>query len=448
MDAQPGQTKRRWDFPQSLSALRYPNYRLFISGQIVSLTGSWVHSTALSWLVYNLLTQSSFFLGLLNFALQIPVLLLGLVAGAIADTVNRHRLLIWTQALFMCVSASLAALCLIHTPAGVPVIAFWSALALATFSGVLKAFDMPARQAFLLEMVPRHELPNAVALNSLTFNMARVIGPSVAGVLIAQMGQLRPHQAGFGEGICFAVDAVSFLAVLYSLFRMNVSARPAPPIEGSRARYLLDGLSYVKRQRHLRALMIHLAVLSVFGVPYLMMMPVYAKMVLHGAANEYGNLMTSVGVGAVFGGIIMTRRKSVRGLGSHMSRSVIGFCIALVLLAVNSHFVPAMALLACAGFFMVMAMIGSQTLVQTVLPEDIRGRVMSIYGMISIGFLPIGSLLSGAIAEHHGVRLLFIINAIICAAATIYFALQLPVLRQSALATPEYREALAAGDAR
>lgn len=444
MCADTTEKQRRWKLPTSLRALQYPNYRLFISGQIVSLTGSWIHNTALSWLVYNLLTQSSFYLGLLNFALQIPVLVLGLFAGAVADMFNRHRLLIATQAMFMVVSICLAFLTLTHNSQGVPLITFGAALTLATFSGVLKAFDLPARQAFLLEMIPRHELPNAVAMNSLTFNMARVIGPSVAGLLIAQMGQVRPDQKGFGEGICFTVDAVSFLAVLYCLFRMKIVAKHQPPAPGNRVKYLLDGLRFVKSHRHVKALLIHLSVMSVFAVPYLVMMPVYAKMVLHGSANEYGSLMTAVGVGAVFGGIIMTRRKSVRGLGSYMARCVFGFCGVMILLALNSNFHVALVLLAFAGFSMVMAMIGSQTLVQTVLPENIRGRVMSIYGMISVGFLPLGSLLSGAIAESQGVRVLFVFNSVICAIATFYFMLKLPSLRKAALSTPEYREALAA----
>lgn len=431
-----------WNIPQSLRALRYPNYRLFIGGQIISLTGSWMQNTALSWLVYSLLTQSSFYLGLMNFALQIPVLILGLVAGAAADIYNRHRLLMWTQALFMLESALLAFLTLTHGTDGIPLITFWSALSLATFSGVLKAFDLPARQAFLLEMIPRHELSNAVALNSLTFNMARVIGPSAAGILIARMGQVRPGQPGFGEGICFLVDALSYLAVLYSLYRMKLQPRPAQRGQGKGAKYLLDGLSFVRMNRHIKALLLHLSVMSVFGVPYLMMIPVYAKDVLHGEANEYGSLMTAVGVGAVFGGIIMTRRKSVKGLGRHMAWSVFGFSITMAILAANSHFKMAMLLLAIAGFFMVMAMIGSQTLLQTLLPEDIRGRVMSIYGMISVGFLPIGSLLSGAVAEHWGVRLLFVANAVICFTATVYFLIKLPDLRKAALATPEYRAAV------
>lgn len=440
MDAD--QNKRRWTLPNSLRALKYPNYRLFISGQVISLTGSWIQSTALSWLVYNMLTQSSFYLGLLNFGLQIPVLALGLVAGAIADSTNRLRLLMWTQGLFMLQTAALAYLTLTHTTDGIPMITFWSAMSLAVFSGVLKAFDLPARQAFLLEMVPRHELQNAVALNSLTFNCARVVGPSIAGILIAQLGQLRPHQKGFGEGMCFTIDALSYLAVIYCLFRMKVESKPIPPPSGTRMQYLTDGINFVRKQRHVRALMLHLMAMALFGIPYLMIMPVYAREVLGGNANEYGSLMTAVGIGAVIGGILMTRRSTVKGLGSHMSRSVMGFSVILILLAINSSFIVAMALLAGAGFFMVMAMIGSQTLVQVLLPEDIRGRVMSIYGMISVGFLPLGSLLSGAVAEQYGVRVMLAGNAIICVLATGYFTLKLPELRRSAMSTPEYRAAL------
>ncbi len=440
----PAQIRRGWTLPKSLSALQYPNYRLFISGQIVSLTGAWIQNTALSWLVYNLLTQSSFYLGLLNFAAQIPILILGLVAGAVADSTNRRRLLIWTESLFMLESFALAWLTLTHNIDGIPLITFGSALGLATFSGVLHAFDLPARQAFLLEMVPRHQLQNAIALNSLTFNCARIIGPSIAGVLIAQMGQLRPNQKGFGEGMCFLIGALSISAVLYSLFRMNIKSVPSPPVTDSRFKYLTDGFRYVRHQPHVRALMLHLMAMAFFGIPYLIIMPVYAREVLLGSANVYGSLMTAVGIGAVCGGVLMTRRRSIKGMGSHMSRCVFGFTLALLLLSFNSSFVIALGLLAIAGFFMVMAMIGSQTLVQTLIPEDIRGRVMSIYTMISVGCLPLGSLLSGAVAEQYGVRWMLAGNAVICALSTTYFTWRLPVLRKHAMATSEYRAAIGA----
>ncbi len=441
MDA--AQKRRAWALPESLRALRYRNYRLFISGQIVSLTGSWIQTTALSWLVYNLLTHSSFYLGLLNFALQIPVLLLGLVAGALADRVNRHRLLIITQCLFMTQAVALTILTLTHTPDGMPLITFWSAFSLGLFSGVLQAFDLPARQAFLLEMVPRNEIQNAVALNSLTFNAARIIGPSIAGIFIAQLAEVRPNQRAFGEGICFLLNSLTFFAVLYSLLRMKLDPQPPlPAITENRMHYLTDGIRYVRTHRHVKALLTHLACMALFGVPYLMVMPVYAREVLHGAANEYGSLMTAVGFGAVIGGIMMTRRKTVKGLGSHMARSVFGFAFTLVILAMNSNYFIALLLLAFAGFFMVMSMIGSQTLVQTILPEDIRGRVMSIYVMISVGFLPFGSLLSGAMADVLGVRTMLIIDAAVCAVVTTYFTWRLPDLRKSALATREYRSAI------
>jgi len=438
------QPKRAWNFPHSLRALRNYNYRLFISGQIVSLTGSWIQNTALSWLVYNLLTQSSFYLGLLNFGSQIPVLLLGLFAGAVADKSNRLKLIKITQILFMLQAIVLTTLTLLHNEKGWPVITFWSAMGLAVFSGILQAFDLPARQAFLLEMVNKEDLPNAVALNSLTFNTARIIGPSLAGIFIAQFTELQPKLPAFGEGMCFLLNTLTFFAVLYSLFRMKMPRyEPPPPAEpGTRMRYLTDGLRFVRTHSHVKALMGHLMVMALFGIPYLMIIPVYAREVLHGEASVYGSLMTAVGVGAVFGGIIMTRRKSVKGLGSHMSRSLLGFVVMLALLAVNSSMALALVLLAGAGFFMVMAMIGSQTLVQTVLPEDIRGRVMSIYSMISVGFLPFGSLLSGAMAEQFGVRNTLLINVGVCAVATFYYTIRLPELRASAMATSEYRQAV------
>lgn len=436
------QQRRTWVLPESLRALRYPNYRLFISGQIISLTGTWIEGTALSWLVYNLLTNSSFYLGLLNFGAQIPILILGLLTGMIADSVNRRKLLIRTQCLFMITSTILAILTLTHNSDGVPYVTFWLAFSLATFSGILKAFDMPTRQAFLLELVPRHELPNAVALNSLTFNAARIIGPSIAGILIAQVSQIRPQQQGFGEGISFAINAITYLAMIYCLVRMKVTPREIPPPPENRLRFMTDGIRYVRRQRHVNALMIHLMFMALFGIPYLIIMPVYAREVLGGAANEFGSLMTAVGIGAVIGGVIMTRRASVKGLGSHMAYCVLGFSAVLVMMAINSNFKIALILLAFAGFFMVMAMISSQTLVQVLLPEDIRGRVMSLYGMISLGFLPLGSLLIGALAEHYGVRIMLAINAIICATATLYFIMKLPKLRESAMNTPEYRAAV------
>ena len=425
-----------------MRALRHPNYRLFITGQFVSLTGSWVQNTALSWLVYNLLTQSSFKLGVFNFASQIPVLLLGLLAGALADSTNRLRLLVITQFLFMVEAFALAGLTLFHLDSGLPLVTFWSAVSLATFAGVLQAFDLPARQAFLLELVPREDLANAVALNSLSFNTARIIGPSLAGLLIAQLAELRPGMKAYGEGMCFLINAISYLPVLYSLFRLKLPPYVRRPRPTQQLHYVMDGLRFVRRHSHVAALMGHLTIMALFGIPYLMIIPVYAREVLHGQAGEFGSLMTAVGIGAVFGGIVMTRRSTVKGLGTLMSRSVFGFTLMLSLLAINSLHWPAMLLLALAGFFMVMAMIGSQTLIQTVLPVDIRGRVMSIYTMINVGFLPFGSLISGAVAEQFGVRAALLANSAVCVLATVYYTARLPELRAAAMTTQEYRAAI------
>lgn len=433
--------------PESLRALRHRNYRLFISGQLVSLTGSWVQNTALGWLVYNVLTHSSTYLGWFNFAWQIPVLVLGLFAGALADSVNRHRLIIMTQFCFMVHAIILTVMTLTHGEGGLPWITYSGTLILALCSGIFQAFDMPARQAFLLQMVPARDLSNAVALNSLTFNIARIVGPSIAGAVIATFESMHPERLALGEGVCFLLNTLTYSAVLWSLFQMRVPQAPVTKVGASeRFRYMTDGVRYVKRHQHVRALMTHLVFMALFGIPYLILIPVYAREVLGGQATEFGTLMTAVGVGAVAGGIIMTRRKSIKGLGSHMGRCVFGVVLMLVLLSLNRNYTLAILLLAVAGFFMVMAMIASQTLVQTVLPEDIRGRVMSIYSMISVGCLPFGSLLSGSMAENFGVGRTFQINAVVCAVVTAYFTARLPVLRQSALRTREYRQAIGLTD--
>lgn len=437
------QRKSTWVYPQALRALRNRNYKIFISGQVVSLVGSWFQNTAMSWLIYSVITtNSSFSLGLINFALQIPVLALGLIAGAVADTVSRYKLLIFTQFLFMLEASLLAVLTLTQSHTGGPILTFQIAIAIAVFGGVVQAFDLPARQSFLQEMVPREDLQNAIAINSLTFNGARIIGPALAGALIAYFERQFPTKPGFGEGICFVINAVTFTAVIFSLFRMNVKPPVLQKKDGSTLQYMVDGIRFVSKHTHLRGLMVHLATMALFGIPYLMIIPVYAKEVLKGQADTYGSLITSVGIGAVFGGTLMALRKSVKGLGSHMAICAGGFCFFLFVLALNQSYYPAMVLFGAAGFCMVMTMISNQTLVQTLVPSQLRGRVMSIYSMVSIGLLPFGSLMSGTIAEHFGVRWAFMFNAGVIAIVTSFFAMQIPKMRQSALQTEEYRSAI------
>lgn len=401
-----------------------------------------MQATALTWLVYSLLTQSSSRLGIFQFAQQIPILILGIFAGALADRANRHRLLIITQFLFMVEAGVLAALTLTHTADGLPLITYQIAISIAILYGCLSAFDLPTRQAFLLELVPREDLPNALALNSLTFNLARIIGPSLAGLLVALFARMNPGAKGYGEGLCFLINALSYIPVLYCLNRLKLPPR-APNATAKVPRgYLLDGIRFVRKHSHVKALMGQLTVMALFGIPYLMMIPIYAREVLHGQAEEFGFLMTSVGLGAVFGGLLMTRRPSVRGLGSLMSRTVFCFAASLIALSFNTHYKAAIALLAIAGFFMVITMISSQTLIQTVLPADIRGRVMSLYTMINVGCLPFGNLLSGYLSEHLGVQTALQINAGVCAVVTLYYTMRLPQLRTAALESPEYRAAV------
>ncbi|MGI8908615.1 MAG: MFS transporter [Candidatus Sumerlaeaceae bacterium] len=436
----------RWrglPIPGLLRALRHRNYRLFIAGQIVSLVGNWIQGTALNWLVLNVLMASSFQLGVFNFALQVPVLLLGLFAGALVDTVNRHRLLLVTQGLFMVHAVVLAVLTLLHHGSGAPLLTYPLAVGLAFVSGVLQAFDLPARSAFLLQMVPREDLQNAVALNSLTFNGARVIGPALAGTLLAWFSRAYSDRLGFGEGLCFVMNAVSYIAVLLSLLQMRVEAPPADRKADYSPRYLLDGIRYVAARPHIAGLLLHLTIMALFGIPYLLLIPVFAREVLHGDASVFGRLMASIGIGALAGGVIMAMRKGVRGLGRHMTASTAAFAICILVFARMDFLWSASLAIGAAGFSMVMAMIGSQTLAQTLVAENVRGRVLSLYTMISVGMLPFGSLISGALAQYFGVRTAFTINGAVCLLTALGFSLTLPRLRAWAHATEEYQQAVA-----
>jgi len=436
--------KPRLALTAGFRALRHRNYRLFISGQVVSLTGLWIHSTALNWLVYNVLTDSSLELGLVNFASQIPVLLLALVGGGVADYANRYKLIVTTQILFMLHAIVMTVLTLWHRPDGLPVITYSLTLLLSVVFGVIQAFDLPARQAFLLQMVPKEDLQNAVALNSLTFNAARIIGPALAGWLVAYISLRDKNHVALGEGACFLLNSLTYIAVIVSLLRMDVPKDSGKPKEPPSFNYLMQGLLYVYAKRHLRALFAHLAIMAFFGITYLMIIPVFAKDILKGDASILGTLMASVGMGALGGGVIMAMRTSVRGLGHLMVVSTGAFSLFVLLFAFSNSVITGSILIGIAGFCMVMTMIASQTLAQMLVVEDMRGRVMSIYSMISIGMLPFGSLLSGALADQLNVRWAFAINASVCLATTAYFAIRLPSLRHAAHASTEYKLAISA----
>ena len=396
-------------------ALRHRNYRLFFAGQTVSLVGSWMTRIATSWLVYRL-TGSALLLGLVGFAGQIPSFLLSPVAGVLVDRWDRHRLLVVTQILAMLQSAALAGLAL----AGV--INIWHVLALSLFQGLINAFDMPARQAFVVEMVERREdLPNAIALNSSMVNAARLLGPSIGGVIIAAVG----------EGWCFALDAVSYLAVIASLLLMRLAARRRAAPKGAKVLpELRAGWSYVAGSVPIRSILLLLALVSLVGMPYTVLMPIFASTVLHGGPHTLGFLMAATGVGALLGAVFLASRRSVLGLGRVVPLMSGLFGAGLIGFSLSRSLWLSLLLLLVTGIGFMVQMAASNTLLQTLVEDDKRGRVMSFYTMAIMGVTPFGSLLAGALAHRMGAPRTLLFGGIGCIAAALWFASLLPDLRE------------------
>jgi MFS family permease len=395
-------------------AFRHRNYRLFFSGQSLSLIGTWMTRIATSWLVYRL-TGSAFLLGLVNFCGQIPTLLLTPFAGVLVDRWDRHRILVVTQVLSMLQSGALAVL----TLGGV--ITVTQVLVLQALQGLINAFDTPARQAFVVQMVDdRADLPNAIALNSSMVNGSRIIGPSIAGVLIALVG----------EGWCFAIDAASYIAVIVSLLLMHVVRTTRSMPETRMLQELRTGFRYVAGSPALRTPLLLLAIVSGVGVPYSVLMPAMATTVLHGGPNLYGVLMTASGVGALAGGLYLAWRRSILGLGRIIAIATIVFGVALVGFALSHRvWLSLVALPLVGGGFMVQ-MAGSNTILQTIVDEEFRGRVMAYYTMAFFGAVPIGSLLAGIIADRIGASATILLGGVLCAAAGSWFWMELPGLRK------------------
>ncbi len=401
-------------------ALRHRNYRLFFAGQTVSLIGTWLTRVATSWLVYRL-TQSSLLLGLVGFAGQIPTLFLAPVAGAWVDRWNRHRVLLVTQALAMLQSGLLAAFALSGR------IKVAHVLALAAFQGIINAFDTPARQAFVVEMIDaREDLPNAIALNSSMVNAARLIGPSVAGVLIAAVG----------EGGCFLIDACSYLAVLGSLWAMRLKAPAQRRTLKPLGQELREGFAYVVGFAPVRSILLLLALVSLMGMPYMVLMPIIATQVLHGGASTLGFLMASTGFGALAGALYLASRRSVLGLGRVLVLGAIAFGVGLAAFSRSRSLPLSLAILFFTGLAMMVQMAASNTVLQTLVDEDKRGRVMSFYAAAFFGSAPFGSLLAGTAAQRFGAQATLLFGGVTCVLAGLWFWRQLPRLR--ALAAPVY----------
>jgi len=394
-------------------ALRHRNYRLFFSGQTVSLVGTWITRIATSWLVYRL-THSVFLLGVVGFFGQIPTLLLAPFTGVLIDRWNRHRILVVTQVLAMLQSVALAVL----TLAGI--ITVTEILALQVVQGIINAFDTPARQTFVVEMVTdRADLPNAIALNSSMVNASRIIGPSVGGIMIAAVG----------EGWCFAFDAVSYLAVIASLLAMRLEKFSPPAANTRMLDELRTGFRYVTRFPPVRDSLLLLALVATMGMPYNVLMPAIAASVLHGGPHTLGYLMTAVGVGALGGAFYLASRRSVLGLGRVMVTATGTFGVGLIAFSFSRVLWLSLLLLPFVGAGMMVVMASTNTILQTIVEDDMRGRVMSFYTMAFLGTAPLGSLLAGFAADHIGPTRTVTLGGVACALAAVVFAARLPRLR-------------------
>ncbi|PQV63574.1 putative arabinose efflux permease, MFS family [Abditibacterium utsteinense] len=397
-----------------LRALQYPNYRLFFGGQLVSLLGSWMTQIATTWLVYRL-TGSALLLGAVAFAGQIPAFLLGPIAGVSIDRVNRHRLLVITQSLAMLQSFGLAYLAF----SGHASIA--AIIALLAFQGLINAFDMPARQAFVIELIENKEdLSNAIALNSSMFNIARLAGPSIGGLLIASVG----------EGWCFLIDGISYIGVIGCLLAMKVPAFVPKLNIKKPLQELKEGTNYAFGFAPIRSLIFLMGAMSLVGMPYAVLMPVIAKETMSGGANTLGFLMAASGSGALCAALVLAARQSVRGLGKLIPFCTIGFGVALLAFSQTSVLWLALPLLFLMGFAMMTQNAACNTLLQTIVESDKRGRVMSLYTMAFMGLAPFGSLWAGALAQKMGAPVALVVSAAGSILAGLWFASQLPSLRE------------------
>lgn len=404
-------------------ALRYRNFRLFISGQLVSLIGTWMQTVAQSWLVYRLTGKASV-LGLVAFAGMFPVFLLATVGGLAADRIRPHTLVILTQTASMLLSLAMALLILSGQ------IQLWHIVAAALLLGVVNAFDIPARQVFVAQTVERADLMNAIALNSSTFNGARIVGPAVAGVLVATVG----------EGWCFLLNGLSYLAVLAGLLAMRLDeahTRPRPGGDGP----VLDGFRFILAAHPVRDLLVLLGLISLMGMPYGVLMPIFADQILHGGPKALGVLMGTSGLGALAGALSLALRRSPKGLGTWITVCAAGFGVALMAFSLSRSYPLSVLLLLPVGFTLMVQMAATNTLIQMMIPDALRGRIMSVYSMMFMGMAPLGALLGGAIAHRLGAPLAVALGGAGCLAAGLIFAVRLPRWKQGAQALYRSEEA-------
>jgi len=374
-----------FDLSTRFRALKHRNFQLFIVGQLISLIGTWMQTTAQQWLVYRL-TGSVALLGVFGFANQVPMLLLAWMGGYAGDRYNRHRGVIVTQTCSMLLAFALAALTLTH------VIRVWHLIVIAFLVGIVNAFDVPIRQAFFVHMVGKDDLPNAIALNSSIFNGARVIGPAVAGFTIVLVG----------EGWCFFLNAVSFIAVLVALLMMRIERSEGQRAEESPIRSFIQGFRFAMSDVPIRSALLLLSVLSLFGLQYAVFLPIYAKDILHGGAKALGLLMSAAGVGAVLGALQFAARTQYKGLTRWMATTCTVCGIALMVIAAARTFWLCAVVLFVVGFAATSQMAATNTMIQRRVPDEMRSRLMAVYATMFMGVQPIGALIAGGVAKHLG----------------------------------------------
>jgi MFS family permease len=378
---------------------------------LVSFSGTWMQTVAQSWLVYRL-TGSAWLLGLVGFASQAPVFLFTPVGGVMADRRSRHRIVILTQAASMAQAFVLASLTISEH------INVNGILGLALVLGIINAFDLPARQSFLVELVGKRDLMNAISLNSTMVNGARIVGPAVAGLIVAWLG----------EGLCFLINGLSYLVVIVGLLAIRVSNGQRARPDGSALSSLIEGFDYVRRNRAVRAVLLLVALVSVCGLPYIVLMPIFADDVVGGGPRALGILLGAAGAGALGGGLLLATRSSARGLARLVALSVAAFGVMIVIFSFSTNLIISTALLVPAGFTLMVQMSGSNTLLQTIVPDRMRGRAMSFYAMSLMGMAPFGSLLAGAVATRIGAPHTVAAGGILCVAGALLFRFFLPSL--------------------
>lgn len=408
-------------FAHIARSLQHRNYQLYFSGQLVSLIGTWMQQLALSWLTYRL-TSSPLLLGAVAFATTAPSFFVGPFAGVLSDRVNRHKLLIGTQVAAMVLALVLAALTFFGH------IQLWHIIVLGILTGFVNAVDMPTRQAFVTDLVvDKNDLPNAIALNSSLINLTRLIGPAIAGGVIATLG----------EGVCFLVNGVSYIAVIAALAAMKFEPRPAAPRKsGGVIEHMKEGFTYAFQSAPIRTLLIISAVTSISAMPLSTLMPALVKQTYHGGADVLGWLMSASAVGSLVGTVLLASRTGMRGIGQWLCAAMVLFSAGLMTFAFTTNLYAAMFLIAIIGLGMMFQLSATNTILQTLVEEDKRGRVMSIYTMCFMGMMPLGSLIAGAAASTVGVPVTLFSSGFICLMLSAWLYGSLPTL--SAAARPVF----------